>query len=70
MLFSSMRMFMLVSILTRNRIEPQHVDLVSFPVTTLQKFKFERVILISFHANHTPLQTTSDNHNMKLVSIV
>ncbi len=53
-LFSSMCMYVLASILSRNRIEPQYVDLVSFPVTTSQKFKFERVTSNSFHVNRSP----------------
>ncbi len=51
-LFLSMRTSELASILTRNRIEPQHIDLVSF-LTTSQKFKFERVNSNSFHMNHS-----------------
>ncbi len=60
---------MFVSILTRNRTEPQHVDLGSSPAATSQKFKYERVTSKSFHDNHSPSQITSDNL-VKLVSIV
>ncbi len=68
-LSSSMFMSVVTSILTRNRIEPQHVDLISFPLTTSRKFKFERVTSDSFHTNCYHLQTTNDNH-VKLVTLV
>ncbi len=58
-LFSSICISVLVSIVTRNRIARQHIYLISFTMTTSQKFKFERVTSNSFHTNNSPLLTTS-----------
>ncbi len=70
-MFSTSALFPIVlgSVLIGDRIEPLNVDIVSFPVTMSQKFKFERVTSKIFHANRSSLRTTSDNP-VKLVSIV
>ncbi len=60
-LFSSVCTSVLASILMKNRIELQHIDLIFFPVTTSRKFKFEGVTSNSFYTDHSPFQT-SDNH--------
>ncbi len=61
-------MSVLASTITRNRIRPQIIDLISFPTTTSsRKFKFDKM---KFHADPPPLQTTTDNHMKREIPTV